>query len=91
MSPSDWITIPQVARAMSVELQPREAWSIGSEIATLYQRRVGAQPPKDLRPKTSGSGSHCFAVYPPAWEKTIRSVIEAHVADRRQQNTLFED
>ena len=91
MSPSDWIAIPQVARAMSVELSPREAWSIGSEVATLYQRRVGAQPTKDLRPKTSGSGSHCFAVYPPAWEKTIRAVIESHIADRRTQNDLFGD
>lgn len=85
-----WITVPQVARAMGVELDNRAAWAIGSQVASLYAERVGTQPPKDNRPKTNGGGSHCFALYPPAWESTIRSVIEGHQDAERSQGDLFE-
>jgi hypothetical protein len=87
----DWITVPQVARAMNVDLQPREAWSVGSTIASMYQDRVGHLPTKDLRPKTTGAGSHCFAIYPPHWEKEIRATINAQVDNRSDQGRLFED
>ena len=81
----------QVARAMNVDLQPREAWSVGSMIASMYQTRVGHLPTKALRPKTTGAGSHCFAIYPPSWENEIRAAIEAHVENRSDQGSLFED
>ncbi|HSG19281.1 MAG TPA: hypothetical protein VLA31_00795 [Burkholderiaceae bacterium] len=87
----DWITVPQVARSMNVELKPREAWSIGSMIASMYQTRVGSLPTKALRPKSCGSGSHCFAIYPPSWEKEIRAAISAQVDGRPDQGALFWD
>ena len=86
----DWITVPQVARAMGVELDNRVSWAVGTEVANIYADRVGAQPSKDLRPKSSGAGSHCFAVYPPAWATTIRSVITSHLDAARNQGDLFE-
>ncbi len=83
------ITVPQVAHAMGVELSNKVAWSVGSEIASLYFKQFGEQPPKDNRPKTNGQGSHCFALYPPAWESIIRNAIEGHVQADKNQITLF--
>lgn len=74
---------------MGADLDSRTAWSVGSIVAEEYVRRVGAQPPKDLRPKTNGPGSHCFAIYPPMWESLIRSTIQAHIDTERSQGDLF--
>lgn len=84
------ITVPQVAKAMGLVLDNRTAWAIGSEMASQYQQAFGEQPPKDNRPKTTGSGSHCFALYPSTWEQRIKSVIEEHVEMRDRQVGLFE-
>ena len=88
---SNRITVPQVAHAMGVELSNKVAWSVGSEIASLYFKQFGEQPPKDNRPKTNGPGSHCFALYPPSWVAIIRKAIEGHVEVERNQGNLFED
>lgn len=84
------ITIHQVARSMGVELDNNTAWSIGAGMADRYAREFGEQPPKELRPKTSGAGSHCFAVYPPTWEEHIRKAIQAHVDLSKRQMNIFE-
>jgi hypothetical protein len=85
------ITVPQVAHAMGVELSNKVAWSVGSEIASLYFKQFGEQPPKDNRPKTNGQGSHCFALYPPSWEVIIKKAIEGHVESAKNQGNLFSD
>lgn len=38
-------------------------WEIGQKMEKWYTKRHNALPKKDLRQKTSGPGSHCFAVY----------------------------
>jgi hypothetical protein len=48
-----------------------------------------APPPKALRPKTSGSGSHCFAVYPPEMVPLIERIIGEHKAAAARQGSLF--
>lgn len=83
------ITVPQVAHAMGVELSNKAAWSVGAEMAARYFEEFGEQPPKDNRPKTKGSGSHCFALYPATWEPLIRRAIGAHVEAAKQQGSLF--
>ena len=83
------ITVPQVARVMGVVLDKRTSWAVGSDMASKYLLEFGENPPKDNRPKTNGSGSHCFALYPAKWEKKIRSVIEAHLEQQAKQNDLF--
>jgi len=83
------ITVPQVARLMGVVLDNRTAWSVGAEMAHTYQQEFGENPPKDNRPKTNGSGSHCFALYPAKWEQKIRDVIESHIEQQDKQNDLF--
>lgn len=83
------ITVPQVAHAMGVELSNRVSWSVGAEVAAMYVEQFGEQPPKDNRPKTKGSGSHCFALYPSTWEHIIRKAIGQHVEAAKQQGSLF--
>jgi hypothetical protein len=84
------ITVPQVARNMGVTLDKKTAWSVGSEMASIYYREFGEQPPKDNRPKTNGAGSHCFALYPSSWEVKIKNIIESHVEHGRNQHDLFD-
>ncbi len=84
------ITVPQVARNMGVTLDNKTAWSIGSEMASIYFKEFGEQPPKDNRPKTNGGGSHCFALYPSSWERKIKNIIESHVEQARNQHDLFD-
>lgn len=84
------ITVTQVARAMGIDLDNRVSWAVGTVMANLHVERFGEQPPKELRPKTNGPGSHCFATYPPTWEAEIRSVITSHLDAARNQGDLFE-
>jgi hypothetical protein len=83
------ITIIQVARAMGVELDNSTAWAIGAEMAQQYVDEFAEQPPKELRPKTCGAGSHCFAVYPSTWEERIRNSIAERVEIAAAQKGLF--
>ena len=83
------ITIIQVAKSMGIELDNATAWSVGSEMAQKYVEEFAEQPPKELRPKTSGFGSHCFAVYPKTWEARIKNAIADRIEISRKQTDLF--
>lgn len=83
------ITVMQVFAAMGIVPSCAVAWSVGAQMAAIYAEEFGEQPPKDNRPKTSGSGSHCFALYPPTWAGRIEEVIRASVAAERMQLDLF--
>lgn len=84
------ITIVQVCRDLGVEPTPELTWSVGMRVRDLYERRYGALPEKDLRPKTNARGSHCFAVYPEHMRPDIARVIKAHAWERRRQGDLFD-
>jgi hypothetical protein len=84
------ITVLQVAKAMGVVLDNHTAWAIGSAMAAKYVLEFNEPPPKDNRRKTSGSGSHCFALYPSTWAPRIRKEIEEHAEARQVQLTLFD-
>ena len=48
----------------------KQAWALGSNVRAEYVRLTGKHPEKKLSEKTSGKGSHCFAVYPKSfWPK----------------------
>ena len=85
------ITIIQVAKSIGVELDNATAWSIGSEMASAYANEFGEQPPKELRPKTSGGGTHCFAVYPTSWKSKIISAINLRQIITKSQRNLFDE
>ena len=83
------ITVMQVFRSLNIVPEPSVSWSVGAQMATLYKQRHGEQPPKDNRPKTSGGGTHCFAIYPRSWEREIAAAILAHEQARKEQQDLF--
>lgn len=83
------ITVIQVFEAMGINPTPDQSWSVGSRIATAYRRTTGKEPEKELRQKTSGGGSHMFAVYPTSWYGLIDSAIKSVSSESRSQGDFF--
>ena len=83
------LTVIEVAKAMGLELSANEAWAVGSAVRRIYEARHGELPPKALRPKTSGSGTHCFAVYPESWRGEIEGVIHSISPATSPQRSFF--
>lgn len=83
------ITVIDVARGIDVEMTSREAWSIGAAVRTAYENRTGYLPDKELRQKTAGGGTHCFAVYPASMRKEIENIIRAHKPKTSRQGSLL--
>jgi len=84
-----WFTVIDVAKDLGVDLSSREAWELGALIRDLYERLHGQLPPKALRPKTNGEGSHCFAIYPAEFRPKIEQAILAIPRTRAAQQDLF--
>lgn len=84
------ITVMDVFRSMGIDPDPRDSWSVGAKMASAYAAEHGRQPPKDNRKKTSGAGTHCFALYPAEWAPRIEDAIRAICSEERQQGDLFE-
>lgn len=86
------ITVVQVMREMGVTIDKRVTWAVGAALQREYAAETGHQPPKDNRRKTnSGGGSHCFAIYPPAWRPRIEEAVRRVGAVRASQSNLFEE
>jgi hypothetical protein len=85
------ITTIQVFRSLGIEPTPNQSWSVGIRVANMYIKEYGEQPPKENRTKTSGVGVHCFALYPPEWQKKIAEVIETVCDEERRQLDMFPD
>lgn len=83
------VTIIDVARSMGVEMSKEVSWEVGTACANKYREIYGTQPMKDLRTKTSGGGTHCFAIYPQTFVPIIKAAIEAAGAERDRQESLF--
>lgn len=83
------ITVPQVFAAMGITPTNEQSWSVGNRMQNLYKLEHDEQPPKDNRPKSSGHGSHCFALYPAEWRPKIEAEIRKLVAAERSQGDLF--
>lgn len=71
------ITVVEVFRAMDVDPVKSFTWTVGKIIAKRFTRETGAEPPKANRPKTSGTGVHCFAIYPESYRAIIAAEIRA--------------
>ena len=84
------ITVIDVFKAMGLEPAPEQTWAVGAAVRDLYQERFGHLPHKELRSKTSGSGSHCFAVYPEEMRSQIEDAISRVNAAKAAQPDLFE-
>jgi hypothetical protein len=85
------VTIIEVARSMGIELSRDTAWALGAMMARRWADTFGEQPEKRLRPKTSGGGSHCFAVYPDSWVEPIKAAIKDTQLSAANQLSLFHE
>lgn len=86
-----WISLHDVARDMGVELSNEEAWMAGRMMEKQWTHFVGTPPLKDNRTKKIGTGSHCFALYPPTdeWRERMARKIHAVRANAAAQLVLF--
>jgi hypothetical protein len=82
------ITIIDVMRELKIEPVPELTRSVGATVREMYERRFGVPPEKDLRTKTCGAGSHCFAVYPAHLRPDITSIIPMHQTESQRQGEL---
>ena len=83
------ITIVQVMRDIGIEPTNELCWSVGNEVRDVWELENGRLPFKELRQKTNGPGSHCFAVYPADWYFRIRAIILRHQTEAGRQGDLF--
>lgn len=87
-------TVIERIRDHRCEPTPELSWAIGAAVRDAYERQHGALPEKVLRPKTSGTGSHCFAWYPDSFRETADRIVRAHLeaakAAGTAQGNLFE-
>ena len=84
-----WITIHDVARDLGYDLDPASAWAIGKETEAAWKCEIGAPPLKDLRVKKRGTGSHCFALYPPHFWPRMERIFRAYRPPHADQGSLF--
>jgi len=65
-------------------------WRAGSLCREAWRREhEGRLPPKQLRRKTLGTGSHMFAIYPASFAPTIQQVLQGLQAVDEAQGRLF--
>ena len=83
------ITIIDVMRELRIEPTPELSWSIGAAVRDYFERLYGRLPEKELRTKTSGGGSHCFAIYPQEMKSKIINIIHLHQLESQRQGELF--
>jgi hypothetical protein len=85
-----WFSIHDRARELRIELTNEQAWEIGRRMQKLWEWSVGTSPVKDLRGKKGGTGSHCFALYPPTeqWKERMDRWIFTVRAQEEKQLSL---
>jgi len=89
MSSNRGITIVDVLHDLRIEPTPTLTWAVGAAVRDLYESRYGCLPEKDLRNKTNGPGTHCFAIYPESMRAEIVQVIHHHQTEAQRQGELF--
>jgi hypothetical protein len=85
-----WFTIIDVFNDLRRETTPALTWSAGAQLRDLYRKQTGALPIKESRPKTTGHGSHCFAIYPPAWKDDAIAIVMALDTEKASQLDMFD-
>ncbi|MCU0918614.1 MAG: hypothetical protein MUC88_29265 [Planctomycetes bacterium] len=91
MSEMPDITVPAVFKSLGIEPRPEWTWAVGDRMQKMYAAERGEQPPKALRRKTSGVGTHCLAVYPYDWHQKIADVIRVVAREAEAQPQLFDE
>ena len=85
----DYFTIVDVFRDLDFEPVPEDTWEAGALMRDLYTEMVDEPPALELRRKTNGPGTHCFAVYPPGWRDKAEDVVRKVASHRLRQMRLI--
>jgi hypothetical protein len=64
-------------------------WELGALLRNEYRDQYGVLPPKQLDVKTIGTGSHCFAKYPPEFKDHAVSAIRYRLRMHASQIDMF--
>jgi hypothetical protein len=75
------ITVVDVIRELKLHPSNELCWEAGAKVREFYISRYNKLPEKALRTKTSGPGSHMFAVYPPSMRNDIIRIIRECVSE----------
>ena len=94
MSLHNWSSVVDRVRALGLEVHKSLTWPAGDAVRDEWGRRHGRLPEKALRRKASGTGSHCFAIYPPEFrdemDRIIREVSDEVESEAAKQFDLFQ-
>ena len=82
-------TVIDRLKHLGVETDKHQRWEIGAAVREKYKTLYGELPEKELRRKTDGLGSHCFAVYPEHFTSIIDSMIGQYKLQQEKQLDLF--
>lgn len=69
------ITVMECFYEMGVVPDKHLSWKVGRQVRDTYVQQCNKFPDKELRTKTRGGGSHCFAVYPLEFKDQIKAII----------------
>ena len=75
------MTVTERIRALGYEANKTLSWRAGAAIRDKWETATGFLPRKALKKKTSGTGSHCMAVYPATWQQDIDGLIHRIAAE----------
>jgi hypothetical protein len=82
-------TIIDVYRRLGFEPEKESTWNAGAAMREKYKEIYGTLPPKQLRTKTCGTGSHCFAIYPDNMMELAEKIVRNCARIEARQRELF--
>ena len=71
-------TVIEIMLELGVEPEKKVSWMLGNAVREKWKEKTGSSPEYALRPKTSGNGSHCFAVYPGWFRRDMKRIVKRH-------------
>lgn len=83
------ITVPGIFRELGLEPEKSATTAVGIRVRDMWLKEHDELPRKELKRKTAGGGSHCFATYPASWRDRIIEVIRTFVVAESRQLSLF--
>lgn len=75
LGPGQGVTVVERIRELGIEPSRELSWRAGDAVRRAWEARTGSLPEKALRRKSSGTGSHCFAIYPESFTPEIDAIL----------------
>lgn len=77
---SEYVTLVEMMTKLGVTPHKALNWSLGRQAAARHLEVYGVPPKKVDRTKTTGTGSHSFAAYPPEFFPELEAIITGQAA-----------